>query len=169
MDHPDTSARKVRFDDTVFALLLVQFFATSAMGGIIWFVQMVTYPQFAEIPASKFISYHLNYSHQITWVVAPLMVIELFTGCAFASVLWRTSLRMPGLIGAIFAIATWGITGLIQVPQHGVLSLGKDLETINALVACNWIRVCLWSARSLLVGWIIFVLFRKNALVELSK
>ena len=155
--------------NTAFALLLVQVFTTFAMAGVIWQVQLVTYPQFAEVDAISFSSYHFHYSRRITFLVGPLMVLELLSACLFAGVLFYTRLRVPGILGAVLAIGTWAVTGLVQVPLHEKLASGKDFSTIETLVSGNWIRVALWTARSLLISVILITVFRNSALSALRE
>ena len=75
----------------------------------------------------------------------------LITGaCGFVgSVLARALLaERPGLalVGLI-----WASTFLVQVPLHEVLARGFDAEAHSRLVASNWLRTFLWSARAVLV------------------
>ena len=47
------------------------------------------------------------------------------------------------------------VTFLVQVPQHSILSGGFDRATQQKLVHGNWLRTIAWSARGLLVLWMI--------------
>lgn len=129
------------------SLLMVQLIATCAMFGVIWFVQLVTYPQFEAISSVDFPSYHSDYSRRITWLVGPLMILELATSIGCVWLLWNSPLRWLAITGLILVLLLWATTALLQVPQHEKLSYGKDEEVIAALVAGNWIRVALWTAR----------------------
>lgn len=128
-------------------LLLVQLAATAGMAAVIWFVQLVTYPQFAEISPGNFADYHASYSSRITLLVGPLMCAELACAVIVAFRCWSSSVRPLALAGLLLAAALWAITGAIQVPQHGKLATGFDLPTIRSLVAGNWIRTILWTIR----------------------
>lgn len=127
--------------------LLLQLFATSAMTGLIWFVQMVHYPLFRAVGTSEFVAYEAAHVRLTTFVVGPLMLLES------ATALWLVTARPDfatpaqawiglGLLGVI-----WASTALLSVPLHDALQLGFDASTHAALVATNWIRTVAWTAR----------------------
>lgn len=126
------------------------------MTGLIWMVQLVTYPQFHEVDSAHFGNYHTKYGSRITLVVMPLMLVELAIAVFLVWTEFTTSFRWPALIGFGLVLAIWAVTFLVQVPQHARLSqFGWSEEVISALIAGNWVRTFLWSARSgLLLWWI---------------
>jgi hypothetical protein len=75
------------------------------------------------------------------------MILELATSIGCVWLLWNSPLRWLAITGLILVLLLWATTALLQVPQHEKLSYGKDEEVIAALVAGNWIRVALWTAR----------------------
>jgi hypothetical protein len=89
---------------------------------------------------------------RITWLVAPLMLLEL--GCAVW--LWRKppypSLAFP--LGLALAEALWVITAAVQMPLHSRLTRSYDVRFLERLVASNWIRTWLWTGRGLLALWL---------------
>lgn len=134
-------------------ILLVQAAATWAMTGIIWFVQLVQYPSFAQVDAASFRSFHAFHSAAISPIVAPLMIVEAFSALA---ALWRplpaqTNAQVWLGIGLVLLI--WASTFLLQVPAHNRLGSGFDHETWRTLVSSNWIRTVAWSARAGLVSY----------------
>lgn len=128
-------------------LSLIHLVVTAAMTGLIWTIQLVVYPLLAEIDAVSFPAYHFDYCRRITWVVGPLMVAELVSAAALVALSWRTRFRLLSLLGLSLVGALWLITGLVQLPQHELLSSGKEENTIAALVAGNWVRTALWTIR----------------------
>jgi hypothetical protein len=46
------------------------------MAGLIWFIQIVHYPQVTEVGAERMAAYAAAHARLTTWVVAPLMRIE---------------------------------------------------------------------------------------------
>ena len=58
-------------------LWLVHAFATLFMVGLIWLVQVVHYPLFAEVGEAEFVRYEQLHSQRISWVVMPVMLVEL--------------------------------------------------------------------------------------------
>ena len=124
---------------------------TLAMTGIIWFIQIVHYPLLRLVGSSGFSAYETAHVHLALRTVVPLMVVELLTGVLL---FWRRPSGLDlkalwvglGLLGII-----WVSSGLLQVPQHEVLSRGFNPAAYRMLVDSNWIRTVAWSARSLLV------------------
>src|SRR5919112_3032071 len=41
---------------------------------LIWLVQIIIYPAFAEIAPDRFARWHAGYTRAVTWIVAPLML-----------------------------------------------------------------------------------------------
>jgi hypothetical protein len=124
-----------------------------AMVGLIWFVQLVHYPLFLHIGQGEWPTYHLRHTHQTTWVVAPLMSVELLTGLALAVM----SPQQPWLwLNVVLIAVTWLSTAFIQVPLHSQLGKGHDVAIMNRLVATNWIRTAAWTIRG--IGWCLLFL-----------
>ncbi|MEL6186606.1 MAG: hypothetical protein AAFU79_18460, partial [Myxococcota bacterium] len=76
---------------------IVHLGATFAMFGVIWMVQVVQYPLFARVGEESFAAYHAGHTAYITWVVLPLMFVELGTA------LWLLVSPPPGAP----ALAIW--------------------------------------------------------------
>ena len=136
-------------------LLLVNAAATLLMTGLIWFVQIVHYPLFRQLPRERCTSYVRLHGKTTSLVVIPVMLTELVTSGLL--VLYRP----PGLSllvvsgGLALTLLIWASTFLLQVPCHQRLSLAYDEATIDLLVRSNWARTVLWSLRSLLVLWML--------------
>ena len=43
----------------------------------------------------------------------------------------------------------------LSVPQHAVLARGFDADAHASLVTTNWVRTVAWSARGLMLLWIV--------------
>ncbi|MCR9244635.1 MAG: hypothetical protein NXI31_06355 [bacterium] len=127
-------------------LTLTHGFATIAMTGVIWFVQVVHYPLFAAVGTERFVAFEASHVRRTTWVVAPLMLAELVTAAALA-VAPATRGLVPWSGIALLAIA-WLSTAFLQVPLHRRLERGFDSDTARRLVATNWIRTVAWTARA---------------------
>jgi hypothetical protein len=132
-------------------VFLIHLGATWALVGLIWFVQVVHYPLFAEVDRGRFRSYEAQHTRRTGWLVGVLMPIEAGTALWLAwdppngtDQLWLV--LGLGLVGAL-----WLTTLLVHVPMHRRLSTGFDAESIRRLVATNWIRTILWSMRGLLI------------------
>jgi hypothetical protein len=126
------------------ALLAAHAAATWALVGLIWTVQLVHYPLFAQVGADTFRGYHARHTRQITWIVAPLMAVELGT----AALLFLRGAREWWLLASCAPLAfNWLATWRVQIPLHERLSGGFDAESHRRLVASNWWRTAAWSIR----------------------
>ena len=138
-------------------ILLLHVAVTLAMAGLCWFVQVVHYPLFAAVGEGAFIEYSHLHSRRTTWVVAPLMLLELGSGAvlmALASVAGREPAALP-VSGSLrwfwvamgLLILIWLSTFFVQVPLHSKLAQGFDAGIASRLVLTNWVRTLLWTAR----------------------
>lgn len=136
-------------------VLLAHSAATLMMCGLIWFVQVVHYPLFGSVGPADFAAYERDHMRRTGWVVGPLMVAEAATGLALLGTPVAT--QAPGLVwGALVLLAAvWLVTGFVSAPIHGRLAAGRDGALIRRLVASNWIRTVLWSARGLIALWLL--------------
>jgi hypothetical protein len=125
-------------------LFAVHAAATWALVGLIWTVQLVHYPLFAQVGTEAFRSYHARHTQQITWIVAPLMAVELLT----AALLVARGAREPWLLASLAPLAfNWISTWRVQIPLHDRLANGFDTDVHRRLVATNWWRTAAWSIR----------------------
>ncbi len=105
-------------------VLLIHFAATWFMTGLIWFVQVVHYPQFANVGPDAFARYHGLHTTLTTRVVGPPMLVELVTAVALLAY------RPPGVslrvvvVGLALLAIVWASTALLQVPMHNKLARG---------------------------------------------
>lgn len=129
---------------------LVHAAATWFMAGLIWFVQVVHYPLFAGVGDAGWNDYSRRHQGLTTLVVGPAMLVEL---AAAATLL----VLVPGpltIAGAILLALVWASTFFVQVPLHARLERGRDpaarARLFRRLVATNWARTALWTARGVL-------------------
>ncbi len=128
-------------------IVLANILATAFMTGVIWFVQVVHYPLMAGWPHDRFGEWESLHRDRTGWVVMPVMLAE---GAAAAALLVRRPKRVPAWLpwlAAALLVAVWASTFLVQVPCHARLALGWDAEVHARLVATNWIRTFVWTAR----------------------
>ena len=139
--------------------LLLHLAATLTMVGVIWFVQIVHYPLFAQVGRDEFRRYEMDHQRLTAWVVGPLMLTELVS--AILLVWWEpTGISTTFLwIGLALLLSVWAVTYTVQVPQHASLILSYDGAVQRRLVLGNWYRTFAWSARGLLVLWMVGQLF----------
>ena len=139
-----------------YLLLLLQLFSTFLMTGLIWFVQLVHYPLFANIGEDRFLEYEREHQRRTTWIVGPLMLVELISSLTWIWFPPQHISRWWIVFGAMLAIGTWLCTAFVQMPLHTALGNAYTQVHQAALVRTNWWRTILWSLRSLLlcgIGW----------------
>ena len=131
-------------------VLRLHAFSTVFMVGLIWFVQIVHYPMFANVGASAFAQYEQIHQRLTTWIVGPPMLIELAT--AIVLIRFRPPGISPALLwtGAGLLVVIWLSTACLQVPAHNQLMTGFAQEPYQRLVQTNWIRTIAWTARGIL-------------------
>jgi uncharacterized membrane protein len=131
--------------------LLAHVAATWTMVGLIWFVQIVHYPLFAQVGANFFPQYETAHNRLTTWVVGPPMLVESVT--ALVLLLSKPGSIPPGQVwfGIVLLLVIWLSTALLQVPQHEILTRGFVADAHRWLVTSNWIRTLAWTVRGVLV------------------
>ncbi len=140
-------------------LFLLQLACTLFMTGLIWFVQIVHYPLFAEVGPAQLNRYETLHANRTSWVVFPPMMIELLTTLALLYPPSRPrSLGLPAAL-ALNALTgvIWMTTALGHVPLHTRLGRPADdhAPSLRLLVRLNWLRTIAWTARS---GILLFAL-----------
>ena len=132
------------------SILIIHLFATWFMTGAIWLVQAVVYPNFKIVGRSEFQAFHQFHSNRITWVVAPMMLVELVT-----SVLLLLKFQSPVMWWNLSSILlVWILTATVNVPSHKNLTYDLD-HTKSKLIFGNWPRTVIWTERSLF--WLTFI------------
>jgi hypothetical protein len=137
------------------AILLLHVAATLFLCGLTWTIQTVHYPLFASVGRGSFASYELEHQSRVSRVVAPMMLLELVTGVVLLGGAGGEGSRIPFAVGFALIALIWVSTGLQAVPRHRELSLGFDAESHRGLLRANWNRTIAWSARAVLVLWIL--------------
>ena len=132
-------------------VLLANVASTLMLVGLIWFVQVVHYPQFAHVGIDRFNQYQSEHVRLTTWVVALPMLVEAVTT---AALVWKPPAPNLDIVcwgGLSMVIVIWVSTALLQVPRHKALATGFDSQAHSGLVFSNWIRTIAWSLRGVLV------------------
>ena len=134
-------------------IFLMNLSSSLFMTGLIWVIQLAHYPSFRFVDESEYTSFQQFHETRITFIVLPVMLIEIITsGYLWFSDGWTS---VHG-IGFVLVLLIWISTAVFSVPYHAQLSKGKDVATINKLVNTNWIRTVLWSSKSMLTLWILY-------------
>lgn len=135
-------------------LLFFNFSLAAYLTGVIWVVQLVTYPALALAGKAEFARYHAAHTRSMGWVVGAPMVLEL----ALAG--WLAWVAYPAwgagwALGQLALVAlVWLATFLIAVPFHNRLAAGGyNFVALDGLTRTNWLRTLAWTARAALLGW----------------
>jgi len=115
---------------------------------LIWLVQVVIYPAFAEISPDRFARWHAGYTRAVTSIVAPLMLGQVVL------LVWHLVVRpsLQGFLAAGMVAVAWIATFALAVPAHDKLqATGLDRVVVARLVATNWIRTFAWTLAFLLL------------------
>lgn len=142
------------------AILLVHAGATWTMVGVIWVMQLVHYPLFAQVGTETYATYQTLHMQRITWIVGPVMLVELGTVSLLAAGYVAAVPSLHVWTGAGLLALIWISTGLVQAPLHGMLTSGFDAHTHTWLVRSNWLRTVVWTGRGILALWMLTFLFR---------
>jgi len=141
-------------------LLLVHAAATWTMVGVIWVMQLVHYPLFAQVGTETYATYQTLHMQRITWIVGPVMLVELATAGLLAAGYAADVPSAQVWIGLGLLAFIWVSTGLVQAPLHGMLTSGFDTQTHTWLVRSNWLRTVAWTLRGILALWMLAFLVR---------
>jgi hypothetical protein len=134
-------------------LLLTNVAATLYMVGLIWCIQIVHYPLFAQVGKEGFAAYEAAHSNLITPVVGLPMLVELVTAGLLLFFRSPAIGLAETIVGLALVVVIWLSTMFLQVPQHSILSSGFDATAHQFLVNSNWLRTIAWSLRGALVLW----------------
>jgi len=145
------------------ALALAHFFCASALTGLIWMVQVVTYPQFFDVGQDAFDAFHDRYLVLVARVVMPLMLAEIALACVLLVACRRTNPAPWTVVSVILLGGIWCSTALLQAPAHGELGSGFSADTAAGLAASNWIRTILWTARSAVAGILVWLIAEEKS------
>lgn len=134
-------------------LFVLNLAATWYMVGLIWMVQVVHYYLFDKVGIAEFASYESDHNRLITPIVAVPMLIELVTAAGLILSPPAGIPRWVAIAGMALVGLIWLSTAVLQVPYHGRLAQGFDVDAYRGLVQSNWIRTVLWSVRGIALGY----------------
>lgn len=119
-----------------------QLLITASLFTLILLVQILHYPFFHFIEKDHFFEAMLFHQRRISYVVMPLMLLELFLS------VFAAYNALPGsYISLGIVVCIWLSTFFLQVPLHTELTQGKDHLVIDNLVLSNLLRTFLWGMK----------------------
>ena len=137
--------------------ILAQAIATFGMFGVIWLVQLATYPLQVHVPAEGFVDYQAGHMYRISFVVGPLMLVEAGTAAWLLFLPLSACAMTLAWVGMGLVFLIWLSTLFLQIPSHWKLERGRDDQAIRWLVKTNWVRTAGWTARTVVVAWLLVV------------
>ena len=128
----------------------IHFVSTSLMVGIIWVIQLLHYPAFNFIKESDYVEFQHFHMQRISFIVVPVMILELFSAFMLVYYLWSNLL----ILCLIILLFIWLITFVFFTKLHQSLLDGYDKKIVDKLVKINWSRTVLWSLRLIILIYI---------------
>ena len=125
-------------------IFLIHVYSCLFMTGVICLVQILLYPFFSLIEEKSFSVIHQFHMKKITWVVAPVMFLELMTGLWL---LYRARNEFF-ILNLLSILMLWAWTAFVNVPSHNRLKF-ESRNSIRNLANLNWPRTLIWTARSI--------------------
>ena len=138
-------------------IFLFNLISTWYMVGLIWMVQVVHYKMFDRVGEEQFVRYEADHNRLITPIVGVPMLIEITTAAALLLSGPSVFPRWAAWTGLTLVVAIWLSTAALQVPCHHRLTSGFDEQVYRRLVATNWIRTMLWTARGGLLAYFAWI------------
>ena len=137
-------------------LLLLNFAAAAYLTGVIWVVQLVTYPALMLVDKAAFARYHAAHTRGMGWVVGAPMVAELTLAGWLAWAAYAAWGAGPALGQLVLVLVVWAVTFFVAVPFHNRLEAGGyNYIALDGLVRTNWLRTLAWTARAVWLGWLL--------------
>ena len=128
-------------------LFLIQIISNSILIGVLIITQIISYPSLSSIDKTFFEKYHKNYVNRISYVVIPLMLIELFSLVYLT--FYISDLFM--IKSLLILLTIWLFTFICIIPLHNSLSNKRSYDIINRLINYNWFRTILWSIKLIII------------------
>ncbi|MBR49342.1 MAG: hypothetical protein CL734_03860 [Chloroflexi bacterium] len=136
-------------------LLILQITSSWFMVGLIWLIQIVSYPLFRLVEGSEFTKYHHSHVTRITPIVGIVMLVELISAISLA-VFFLDLINIPIIILLLLLGVIWASTLMFQLPYHQKLSKVKDIRIVESLICTNWIRTFAWTLKGVICWWLVF-------------
>ena len=128
------------------------------MVGMIWTIQLVHYPLFADVGPDSYVAFQAEHVDRI----GPFLLVPwLLEGLTLLGVLWlaffgdRRDLRVPAAIGAVAMAVVLVISGFWSAPAHGDLADGFDAAVHDRLMTANLVRSFAWTICGVAATWVL--------------
>lgn len=128
-------------------LLAVHAAATWYLVGLIWTIQIVHYPTFADIAADRYAAFQSTHMTRMGGIVGLAWLIEGITVLGVFFLAPDATARLLGGVGGLLECIVLAVTVRASIPAHEALLDGFDETAHRRLVMTNWWRTIAWSAR----------------------
>lgn len=133
-------------------LLLSNLCLSAILCGLIWTVQLVHYPSFLDVGSKEYLIFQQNHMRNISLLVMPLMLLELFVGIYLQVAHFSTNIHWAVYVATALLILIWFVTFFIASPLHGrLVSQGYNADNIQKLINANWWRTIAWTGRTIIL------------------
>ena len=125
----------------------LRFAADTGVLALIWLVQLVIYPGLTKYSDTSLKNWHPIYTKNVTFVVLPLMFLQL--GLSISQV-WSIG-GFSDFMHLLLVLIAWVVTFTKAVPLHQSIETSVDgIEIAHRLVEINRLRTLVWT-----LAWII--------------
>lgn len=135
------------------------------MAGVLWIVQLVHYPLFSFVAPKLFIEFHQQHSTRITYIVGPMMILQLLTAAVLAFVPdCRPSTLSSGSAYLFFGLTlvVFAATAFLSIPEHQRLTAGFVADAHNRLVVTNWVRTVAYTIHMVTLFWVLLNIIKSQ-------
>ena len=119
---------------------------SSFMVGLIWLIQLVSYPLFSYVNVGDFQKYHSRHVKKITPIVALAMTLEASIALILLIITPSDSVGLL-VINTLLVCLIWVSTAFIQIPYHQRLEFPKNqilyTEKLNPMCQKYYCYTCL--------------------------
>ena len=136
-------------------ILSFQCLFTFLLTGLIWSIQLVSYPLFSLVDREKFCDFERKFQKKISFLLFPWMVLECFFSILMLTVAKEGVDKIVTCLLFIPLLFIWFSTFCLQIPEHVELSNGFNFKNLKRLTLTNWIRTVAWTVRSGLLLWLL--------------
>jgi len=139
-------------------LIVAHFASTMFMVGLIWTIQYVHYPLFANVGETTYVAFQNAHVERIGRLLLIPWLTEGFTligVLALAFLGGLKTLRVPAILNGAAMAVVLVISGFWSAPAHGKLANGFDKSVHQQLMTANLIRSLAWSICGVCAIWIV--------------
>jgi len=139
-------------------LIVIHAAATMFMVGLIWTIDYVHYPLFANVGESTYVSFQAEHVERIgkllfvPWLTEGITLLGVL---ALAFLGGRKALRVPAVINGAAMAVVLVISGFWSAPAHAKLADGFDKSLHDQLMTVNFIRTLAWTVCGISAVWIV--------------